>query len=91
MVAASAKPLGEADRELALAAEVGDRLAQFLDAGEAARLVTDLDIEAGDARIVGGLGRLAVAGTIPNVALAGGATATVTIAAVVSVSLGGER
>lgn len=44
----------------------------------------------GDAKI-GGLGRLAVTGTIPNVALAGGATATITIAATVSVSLGGER
>lgn len=45
----------------------------------------------GDARIVGGLGKLAVTGTIPGVALAGGVTATVTISAVVSVSLGGER
>lgn len=44
----------------------------------------------GDAKI-GGLGRLAVTGTIPNVPLLGGAVATITIAAVVSVSLGGGR
>ena len=52
MRAAAAQRFGEADRELALAAKVGDRLAQLLDAGEARQFVTDLDEQADDARIV---------------------------------------
>lgn len=40
---------------------------------------------------LGGLRRLAVTGTLPGVALAGGATATVTVAATVLVDLGGRR
>ena len=55
MVAAAAQRLGEADRELALAAEAGDRLAQLLHAGETGIVVADLDIEADHARIVGRL------------------------------------
>ena len=55
MVAVAAQPFGEADRELALAAEARDRLAQLLDAREAGVVVADLDIEADHARIVGGL------------------------------------
>ena len=55
MVAVAAQPFGEADRELALAAEARDRLAQLLDAREAGVVVADLDIEADDARILGGL------------------------------------
>ena len=53
--AAAAQRFGEADGELALAAEAGDRLAQLLHAGKACILIADLDIKAGDARIVGRL------------------------------------
>ena len=47
----SAKP----SRELALAAEMGDRLAQLLDAAKAGQFVADVDEHADDARIVGRL------------------------------------
>ena len=52
MVAAAAQPLGEADRELALAAEARDRLAQLLDAREAGVVVADLDVKSDHARIL---------------------------------------
>jgi hypothetical protein len=55
MVAATAQPLGETDRELALAAEARNRLAQLLHAAEARIVVANLDIEPGHPRIVGGL------------------------------------
>ena len=55
MISPAAQGFSETHGELALAAEVGDRLTQLLDAREPARLVADLDVQTHNARIVGGL------------------------------------